>query len=345
MAPRPIVARRPAGALTTARGGPAGRAKAKLAKNPPATASVRTAPKSGAAREDKQAAAKPRAEANPPETLVIRSSFIDYLDVSTLRGQSSFQTWAARVTPGMALVAPVYDSQGLRVGDCILQVIAALDYKTGRYVEADLVSWSSAEARREIKDVKEGGEVMIHLCKSSGSCKDGFQASKVVHLREWKVCEPRQLDESYLTSAQRRLLDKMAPPEQNFSVIAPDDLEDPKATPSSKPRASASGVNRGSDRAPSKGTTGTVGRKAKERITAIVPEAAEDDADADEPPSKRGQKKRSHITSGEDEDEADDDGGGVDVSTRAGRASKAPLGQPHEQTLGQNAGWQGLQRS
>ena len=92
----------------------------------------------------------------------------------------------------MALVAPVYDSEGLRVGDCILQVIASLDYKTGRYVEADLVSWSSAEARREMKDVKEGGEVMIHLCKSSGSCKDGFQASKVIHLREWKVCEPRQ---------------------------------------------------------------------------------------------------------------------------------------------------------
>ena len=178
MAPRPVVALRHAGALTLAREGPAGEAKAKPVKSNPATASAKTAPRSGTARGRKQAAARPEAEASPREPLVKQlsmlfakqlqcrcillhfayyacgSSFSDYFNVTTLRGRLSLQTWASRVIPGVTLVPPACDDEGLRVGDCTLQSIAAMGYKTGRCGEADLVSWSSAEAEREINDDK-----------------------------------------------------------------------------------------------------------------------------------------------------------------------------------------------
>ena len=195
MAPRPVVALRHAGALTLAREGPAGEAKAKPVKSNPATASAKTAPRSGTARGRKQAAARPEAEASPREPLVKQlsmlfakqlqcrcillhfayyacgSSFSDYFNVTTLRGRLSLQTWASRVIPGVTLVPPACDDEGLRVGDCTLQSIAAMGYKTGRCGGADLV--------------------MMHPCEDSGSCKHNLQASKVIHLIKEKVMEPR----------------------------------------------------------------------------------------------------------------------------------------------------------
>ena len=195
MAPRPVVALRHAGALTLAREGPAGEAKAKPVKSNPATASAKTAPRSGTARGRKQAAARPEAEASPREPLVKQlsmlfakqlqcrcillhfayyacgSSFSDYFNVTTLRGRLSLQTWASRVIPGVTLVPPACDDEGLRVGDCTLQSIDAMGYKTGRCGGADLV--------------------MMHPCEDSGSCKYNLQASKVIHLIKEKVMEPR----------------------------------------------------------------------------------------------------------------------------------------------------------
>ena len=115
---------------------------------------------------------------------MIHDSFINCLDVTTPRGQSTFQTWAARTPPGVALVTPVHDNEGLRVGDCNLRVITALNHKTSRCVETDLVSWSLAEAKREMKDVQEGGEAMSRPSRNSGSCEGGLQASRMVHLKE-----------------------------------------------------------------------------------------------------------------------------------------------------------------
>ena len=83
----------------------------------------------------------------------------------------SLQAWASRVIPGVTLVPPACDDEGLRVGDCTLQSIAAMGYKTGRCSGADLV--------------------MMHPCEDSGSCKYNLQASKVIHLIKEKVMEPR----------------------------------------------------------------------------------------------------------------------------------------------------------
>ena len=79
------------------------------------------------------------------------------------------------------------------------------------------------------------------------------------------MCEPRQLDESYVTSAQHCILDKAAPPERLSSATWPDDLEVSQASQTSPPRISARGACCRSDRAPFKGATGTSEKKARER--------------------------------------------------------------------------------
>ena len=171
MAPRPNEARRHAGALMMAQGRPAGNAKEKLAKNPPATASVESSPRAVQPAKAGMLLPGHRLRRVLLSLQVIHDSFINCLDVTTPRGQSTFQTWAARTPPGVALVTPVHDNEGLRVGDCTLQSIAAMGYKTGRCGGADLV--------------------MMHPCEDSGSCKYNLQASKVIHLIKEKVMEPR----------------------------------------------------------------------------------------------------------------------------------------------------------
>ena len=131
------MARRPAVAPIMAQGRPAGKAKEKLAKNPPATASIETSPRMVQPAKAGRLLSGHRLRLFVLSLQVIHDSFINCLDVTTPRGQSTFQTWAARTPPGVALVTPVHDNEGLRVGDCNLRVITALNHKTSRCVETD----------------------------------------------------------------------------------------------------------------------------------------------------------------------------------------------------------------
>ena len=111
------MARRPAVAPIMAQGRPAGKAKEKLAKNPPATASIETSPRMVQPAKAGRLLSGHRLRLFLLSLQVIHGSFINYFDATTPRGQSAFQTWASTISPGVALVTSVRDNEGLRVGD------------------------------------------------------------------------------------------------------------------------------------------------------------------------------------------------------------------------------------
>ena len=286
---------------------------AKRLRRPAATAKAKAAPKqkaeasgvTGSKGKKREGPAKKADEVSP-------SSFVAFVDVTTGRGEERFSKWASRVVPGLVVVAPVYDSSGLALGHCILQVIQAIMHKSGLYLEADLGSWSTAEVRAEMRGVKEGGDVLVHLCKSGHACKDTFHEGKVVHLREWKVVEPRQLDEEYVTAAQRRYMEKMAPEPQawNVTFASADEEAEVTARPPNKrvkmstpparlePSRRKRPASDSEAEPPAKRKTltvpGTLVDHRSRRATAPSDEDDEDDS--------------------QDEEDEDDDGGGVSIS-------------------------------
>ena len=278
-----------------------------------AKAAAKPAAKTAAKAQAKAQTAQTRAKGaeNAPPSEVVASSFVAFLDVATDRGERSFATWAARVCPGMALVAPVYDSAGLTLGHCIFQVLQSIEHRTGRYLEAELISWSSSEARAEMRGIKEGGDVLLHLCKSVHSCKDSHEEGKVVHLREWKVVEPRQLDEDYLTASQRRLLDKMAPDPRPWNISCPsedEDLSDSRPVKRRKTAAAGDSQPSGSHPPSRPADDGSSSASGRKRLAAALPTT----------PARGSKRSKTSLDLAEEPDDSgdsvEDDGGGLSVT-------------------------------
>ena len=98
---------------------------------------------------------------------------------------------------------PALDKNGFVLGEVLFKVKDTVQHKTGVYVQVELISWSSKEAKAEMK-VMSRKDALLHLCKTTSSCKSSVEERKVVHIREWKIVSAKAVDEDYVTAIQRR---------------------------------------------------------------------------------------------------------------------------------------------
>ena len=136
-----------------------------------------------------------------------KSNEVDFLDTNTEEGVKLWPKFAKEVQPGKALIMPALDKNGFVLGEVLLKVLDTVQHKSGLYVQVELISWSSKEAKAEMK-ILSSKDALLHLCKTTSSCKSSLEEKKVLHVREWKIVAAKAVDEDYVTAPQRRELMK-----------------------------------------------------------------------------------------------------------------------------------------
>ena len=135
----------------------------------------------------------------------------------------------------VGVVAAVYDRAAFSLGEAVSQVLDVVPHKHGIVVWVDVAAANCQAARDAQTGVRAGGDQMLHFCEDSSACKDETDRGHVLHLGEWKVLLPAQLDETYLSAAQRIVLSGLLPTSKGVTTSDKvDDDEDKRGTKAMK---------------------------------------------------------------------------------------------------------------
>ena len=168
-----------------------------------AAASVKNtrSPTSGSRASKKESGHRARQTVGLCHKELVVSSEVAYHDLDERHSNERYREINKEVVSGKSLVFPYYDAEGFKVCEAVSKVLDVAEHRNGLMVEVQFVA-SDKRAPQELTQLKEDGDVLLHLCKSTSSCKAMTSKQNLIHLREWKCVDPEQLDESWIKPGQ-----------------------------------------------------------------------------------------------------------------------------------------------